>query len=295
VSIRPIDPAEITWRVAGTEFRLLPHPASPPLIMGIVNTTPDSFSDGGQFSTVDSAVAHALRLVQDGADIIDIGGQSTRPGSNPISLSEELDRVLPVVEALRNCSPVFISIDTSKAEVARRAIEAGAQIVNDVTALREDAAMIEVVRSSDVGVIIMHMLGTPKTMQQAPSYQDVSRDVRAFLAERLASLEAAGVERERVAIDPGIGFGKLFKHNLTLIREIGLLVDLNRPICIGASRKGFIGDITARPRHQRAAGTAAISLAAYQRGAHILRVHDVAETRDVIAITRALESGNNNA
>jgi dihydropteroate synthase len=289
VSNCPTDPAEITWRIAGTEFRLLPPPASPPLIMGIVNSTPDSFSDGGQFFAVDRAVAHALHLVEDGADIIDIGGESTRPGSDPISIEEELNRVLPVVEGLRNCSPVFISIDTSKAEVARRAIEAGAQIINDVTALRADAAMIDVVRSSDVGIIIMHMLGTPKTMQQDPRYQNVSQEVRAFLAERLAALEVAGVERQRIAIDPGIGFGKLFEHNLTLVRDIGCFRDLQRPICVGASRKGFIGDITARPRHRRAAGTAAVSLAAYQGGAHIMRVHDVAETRDVIAVTRAIE------
>jgi dihydropteroate synthase len=256
--------------------------------MGIVNTTPDSFSDGGRFATRDAALAQALRLVQDGADIIDFGGQSTRPGSDPVSVEEELRRVLPTVEAFRQASTVLVSVDTSKAEVARRAIHAGANIINDVTALREDPAMIDVIRETHAGVIIMHMLGTPKTMQQAPAYRDVAREVKCFLAERLAWIEKAGVSLDRVAIDPGIGFGKLFEHNLTLIREIGQLVGLNRPVCFGASRKGLIGDITGRPRHERAAGTAAISLAAYQRGAHILRVHDVAETCDVVAIARAV-------
>jgi dihydropteroate synthase len=259
--------------------------------MGIVNTTPDSFSDGGQFLQVDAAVAHALQLIAAGADIIDIGGQSTRPGSDPVSLDDELSRVMPTVQALHKQSDVLISIDTSKAEVARQALAAGARIINDVTALRGDAAMIELARSSAAGIIIMHMMGTPKTMQLAPAYQDVTREVVQFLADRLQSLEAEGIERERVAIDPGIGFGKSFRHNLTLIRELGRLADLQRPICLGASRKGFIGKILGRPVEQLAVGTAAVSVAGYQRGVHILRVHDVAATRDAIAMTRAIDCG----
>jgi dihydropteroate synthase len=205
-----------------------------------------------------------------------------------VPLDEELRRILPVIEQLTRRSPVLVSVDTSKAEVARRSIEAGAHIINDVTAFRDDPAMAAIARESNAGLVIMHMQGTPKTMQLAPAYRDVSAEVGEFLAERLGWLETQGIQTDRVAIDPGIGFGKLFEHNMTLVRELGRLAGLNRPICFGASRKGFLGDITDRPRDRRDAATAAISLAAYMRGASILRVHEVADTRDVITVMRAV-------
>jgi dihydropteroate synthase len=257
--------------------------------MGIVNTTPDSFSDGGQFLATEAAVSHALRLIDEGADIIDIGGQSTRPGAEPVPLDTELARVLPVIESLSKRSDAIISIDTSKAEVARQAIAAGAHIVNDVTALREDPAMIDVAKSCDVGVIVMHMLGTPKTMQTAPTYTDVVAEVRTFLADRVAWLVAQGVSGDRIAVDPGIGFGKTAEHNLLLIRELNALSDLGRPVCLGHSRKRFIGKILNRPVDERLIGTVAGAIAGYQRGANILRVHDVAAVRDAIAMFRAIE------
>jgi dihydropteroate synthase len=291
VTTRPTDSGAITWLVGDTEFHFRIPAVSPPLLMGIVNTTPDSFSDGGQFVNADAAVAHALTLIQEGAGIIDVGGQSTRPGSEPVPLNDELDRVLPAIEALRARSDVLISIDTSKAEVARQAIAAGARIINDVTALTEDPAMIDVACQSRAGIMIMHMPGTPKTMQQFANYDDVTGVVRSYLGDRLDAIESRGISRARVAIDPGIGFGKLLQHNLSLVRDIGRLTDLGRPVCLGASRKGFIGDVLGRPRGQRDVGTAAVSLAAYQRGACILRVHDVATMRDVIAMTRAIDRG----
>jgi dihydropteroate synthase len=281
----------VIWRVAGRVFHFQQPPATIPLVMGIVNTTPDSFSDAGQFLAADQAVAHALRLVDEGADIIDIGGQSTRPGSDPVSLDVELARVLPAIAGLRKRSDVLISIDTSKAEVARQAVAAGAQIINDVTALGEDSEMLDVVKSSDVGVIVMHILGTPKTMQDAPAYGDVVTEIRSFLEERVAWLTAQGVARERIVVDPGIGFGKTHSHNLRLVRDLDRFCELGRPICLGASRKGFIGKILNRPIDQRAAGSAAVALAGYLRGATILRVHDVATTRDLIVMTRTIEQG----
>lgn len=257
--------------------------------MGIVNATPDSFSDGGQFLAPESAVSHALRLVGDGADIIDIGGQSTRPGSEPVPLDVELARVVPVIESLRARSDVLISVDTSKAEVARAAIAAGAVIVNDVTSLREDPAMINVVKTCDVGIVIMHMQGVPRTMQAAPTYTDVAAEVRSFLADRVAWLAAQGVSSDRIAVDPGIGFGKTAEHNLVLIRKLNALTTLARPVCLGHSRKRFIGKILNRPVDERLIGTVAVAIAGYQRGANILRVHDVAAVRDAIAMTRAIE------
>ena len=281
----------VTWQVAERIFHFQRPPATAPLLMGIVNTTPDSFSDAGQFLAPDQAVSHALRLIDEGADIIDIGGQSTRPGSDPVTLDIELARVLPVIEGLRNRSDVLISIDTSKAEVAHRAVAAGARIINDVSSLRDDPGMLDVVKSSGAGVIIMHMLGTPKTMQHAPTYTNVVVEVRSFLAERVAWLTAQGVARDRIAVDPGIGFGKTHEHNLQLVRDLHQFCDLGRPICLGASRKGFIGKILNRLTDQRAIGSAAVALAGYLRGAAILRVHDVAVTRDLITMARAIERG----
>jgi dihydropteroate synthase len=279
----------VLWRFAGREFHFQPPPATMPLVMGIVNVTPDSFSDGGAFLDHDVAVAYALRLVDEGADIIDIGGQSTRPGSDPVSLDVEIARVMPAIERLRARSDVLISVDTSKAEVARRALAAGAQIINDVFSLRDDPGMIDVVAGCDAGLIIMHMLGTPKTMQIDPRYRDVVQDVHAFLAERLEWLAARGVALERVAIDPGIGFGKTHEHNLRLVRELDRFTDLGRPVCLGASRKGFIGKILNRPVEQRVHGSVGVAVAGYLRGAAILRVHDVAATRDTIAMLHAIQ------
>jgi dihydropteroate synthase len=280
----------VAWRFAGREFHLGPPPA-PPLIMGIVNATPDSFSDGGMCLDPDAAVQHALELVQQGADIIDIGGESTRPGAESVPPDLELQRVLPVIEGLRRQSKVLMSIDTSKSAVARRALAAGAEIINDVSAMRADANMVDVAAGSSAGVIIMHMLGTPKTMQQAPRYDDVVADVRALLAERLAWLDSRGILRDRVAVDPGLGFGKTFEHNLRLMHSLADFAPLDRPICLGPSRKSFIGKILGRDVHERIAGTAGVCVAGFLRGAHILRVHDVAAVRDAITMVRAVELG----
>jgi dihydropteroate synthase len=280
---------QVTWHVAGRDFQFQSPPLTAPLLMGIVNTTPDSFSDGGQFLAAESALAHALRLIDDGADIIDVGGQSTRPGSEPVPLDVELARAMPVIESLHRHSNVLISIDTSNAEVARQAIAAGANIVNDITAFRDDPAMIDVVRSCDVGIVIMHMQGTPKTTHIAPPHADVVVEVRTFLAERVAWLVAQGGSGDRIAVDPGIGFGKTAEHNLLLIRELNTLAGLGRPVCLGHSRKRFIGKILNRPVDERLIGTVAVAIAGYQRGANILRVHDVAAVRDAIAMVRAIE------
>jgi dihydropteroate synthase len=257
--------------------------------MGIVNTTPDSFSDGGKFLEHRSAVDHALRLVDEGADIIDVGGQSTRPGSDPVSLDEELRRVVPVVDELRRRLTVPISVDTSKAEIARRAIAAGAQIINDVSSLRDDPAMMDVAAGSDAGLVIMHMLGTPKTMQDNPTYGDVVAEVTAFLAERLEWLTLRGIAAERIAVDPGIGFGKRVEHNLRLLRELGAPARLGRPILLGPSRKNLIGRVLNRPVDQRVFGTVGACVACFLRGAHILRVHDVAAARDAVLVADAIE------
>jgi dihydropteroate synthase len=260
--------------------------------MGIVNTTPDSFSDGGCYLTAEAAVAHALDLVAQGADIIDVGGQSTRPGSDPVSIDVELHRVMPVIESLRAQSDVLISVDTSKAELARQALAAGAQIINDVSSLRDDPAMIDVVAGCDAGLILMHMRGTPKTMQQNTSYIDVTQSVCDFLSERLSWAVSRGVARERIAVDPGIGFGKTRAHNLHLVRSLDRLAALGRPICLGASRKGFIGQVLDRPLEQRLYGTIGVTLAGYWYGAQIMRVHEVAPVRDALAIVRAVEQAD---
>ena len=260
-----------------------------PLVMGIVNVTPDSFSDGGQFLDHRQAIDHALRLAREGADILDIGGESTRPGSQPVPLEEELRRVLPVVQALVKQTAAIISIDTSKAEVARQCLEGGAAIINDVTALRGDPAMPEVPRTHSAGVILMHMQGTPATMQLDPKYDDVVQEVHDFLGERVGGLEQAGLPRERLAIDPGIGFGKRHAHNLTLLAGLDRLLDLGRPICLGVSRKGFIGKIIGKSVADSDLGSVAVACYAMTRGAaQILRVHDVAATVDAVKIIEAI-------
>jgi len=271
-------------------------------LMGIVNVTPDSFSDGGSFLEAGAATAHARELVAQGADILDVGGESTRPGAEPVPAQDELRRVLPVLEGVAAAGlDVQVSIDTSKASVARAAIAAGAQIVNDVSALRADPAMVEVLAGSDVDCCLMHMLGEPRTMQLGaggvggPQYNDVVDDVKAFLEERLSFAVRAGVSEQRVMLDPGIGFGKTVAHNLELLERLGELAALGRPLVIGTSRKGFLGRIladavgAAAPVETagRLPGTIATSVLALERGASVFRVHDVAPVRDALAVTAA--------
>jgi dihydropteroate synthase len=256
-----------------------------PLVMGIVNVTPDSFSDGGQFQSTDAAIEHGLRLVKDGADLLDIGGESSRPGAKPITLDEELVRVLPVIRGLVTQTAVPISVDTTKAEVAQKALEVGVAIINDITAGQGDPKMIEVVRANDAGFILMHMLGTPETMQENPTYQDVVIAVREFLEERIRACATAGIPVERIAVDPGFGFGKTLEHNMSLLKHLDAIAVIGRPVVLGVSRKGFIGQITGRPRNQRAVGSVAMACYCAARGtAHVLRVHDVAETVDAAKI-----------
>jgi dihydropteroate synthase len=261
-----------------------------PLVMGIVNVTPDSFSDGGQFATTPSAVEHGLRLAGEGADILDIGGESSRPGSQRISLEEELARVIPVIRALVARTDVPISVDTTKAEVARRALEAGAAIVNDITAGRGEAGMVDVVREFDAGFILMHMQGTPETMQDNPTYDNVLEEVHDFLKARVQACTDAGISADRLAIDPGIGFGKTLEHNLILMRDLGELTVIGRPVVLGVSRKGLLGQITGRPRPERmAASLAAVCYCASRGAAHVLRVHDVAPTVDAAKVIGAMQ------
>ena len=256
-----------------------------PLVMGVVNVTPDSFSDGGRYSTAEAAIEHGLRLAADGADFLDIGGESSRPGAMPLSLAEELDRVIPVVRGLAERTAVPISMDTTKAEVARQALEAGADIINDITAGLGDPDMVGVVRDAGAGFVLMHMQGTPETMQQNPTYGDVAAEVRDFLVERVGAMIAAGIPKSRLAVDPGIGFGKTFDHTIAQLRDLGGLGDLGLPVVLGVSRKGFIGQITGRDRSERLAGSLAVACYCASHGtAHIVRVHDVAATVDAMKV-----------
>jgi len=275
------------WHLPDRSFRLDRRP----LVMGILNVTPDSFSDGGRHATVTAAVAHGLDLVRQGADLLDIGGESTRPGSLPIAPDEELRRVLPVVAALAPQVPVPLSIDTSKAVVARACLAAGAQIINDVTGLA-DPELVDVVRHFQAGVILMHMQGTPATMQLAPQYADVVADLDRFFQERLHTLAQLGIAGERVALDPGIGFGKTLAHNLDILARLEQFQRLGRPVCLGVSRKGFLGQILGRPVEQRLAGSLAAACHALSKQAvQIVRVHDVAATVDAMTMFAALASG----
>lgn len=259
-----------------------------PLVMGIVNVTPDSFSDGGQFIDPSRAIEHGLKLADDGADILDIGGESTRPGATPVLVNEELKRVVPVIRELARQTNALISIDTMKGTVAEAAIEVGAHIVNDVSALR-DPEMVRVCVKTDVGIILMHMQGTPQTMQTNPSYANVVSDTVTYLKDRIAALGEAGIAAERIVIDPGIGFGKTFSQTMQQLRRLNEYTTLNRPLCLGVSRKGFIGQITGRERLQRLAGTLAVNCFAVASGsAQILRVHDVAEHRDAVKMWEAV-------
>jgi dihydropteroate synthase len=259
-----------------------------PLIMGIVNVTPDSFSDGGKFLERNAAVDHALKLADNGADILDIGGESTRPNADRVSVAEELRRVVDVVTQVRQATDRLISIDTTKAEVARQALAAGANIVNDISGLTFEPEIVDVCAESDCGVICMHILGTPQTMQRDPHYDNVVTDVCDFLSTRLAALERSGIARDRVVNDPGIGFGKTAQHNVDLLSSIGVLRKLDRPVLIGHSRKRFLARVLGRPVEERTFGTIGVAIAVAAQGADIIRVHDVRETRDALLAWHAI-------
>jgi dihydropteroate synthase len=258
-----------------------------PHLMGIVNVTPDSFSDGGKYSSTDLAVAHGLELIAEGADILDIGGESTRPGAPPVSLDEELRRVIPVIEALSAVSTVPLSIDTYKPEVMRSAIAAGIDIVNDVRALQENGAL-DVVANSHVGVCLMHMQGIPQTMQLNPSYVNVVEEVKQFLHARLTVLTGRGVARERIVLDPGFGFGKTTAHNIALIQALETLNDLGQPLLVGLSRKSVLGKIAGGDEQQRLYSGLAASVISAMKGASVLRVHDVKATRDALKVVEVV-------
>lgn len=255
-------------------------------IMGILNVTPDSFSDGGKYLDVNSAVSHALQMEKDGAYIIDVGGESTRPGTDPVAEKEELSRVLPVIERIRDKSHVLISIDTYKSGVAEKALRAGANYINDISGLRGDPEMTDVAREFECPVVVMHMKGTPKTMQKNPTYEDVCVEINDFFTERIAILSQFGINK--IILDPGIGFGKRLEDNLTLIRCCDIFLQHGLPVMVGPSRKSFIGAITGQPEDKRLAGTLAAVQMLVEKGVNILRVHDVRETRDFLQMLTAL-------
>jgi dihydropteroate synthase len=263
------------------------HGAGRPLVCGILNVTPDSFSDGGLYDSLERAVEHGCRLAAEGADLIDIGGESTRPGSRPPALAEELDRVVPVVEALVRRIPVPLSVDTSRPEVMRAAVAAGAYMINDVRALRAPGA-VEAAAELGVPVCLMHMQGSPETMQQDPRYRDAVTEVRAFLAERTRACLEGGIRPERLLVDPGFGFGKTLSQNVALLASLGRLSSLGLPIMVGLSRKSMVGQLTGRAVGERLPGSLAAALIAAQHGAAVLRVHDVPATRDALAILTAV-------
>lgn len=275
---------EYIFQVNGRDYTLGPRT----WIMGVINITPDSFSDGGLYFAEDKALEKGLQLVEEETDIIDIGGESTRPGSEPVSPEEEIRRVIPIITALRKRTDTLISIDTTKSEVAHAALDAGADIINDISALCFDPRMASLVAQEDVPVILMHMKGTPKTMQVNPTYEDVLLEVKAFLEESIDKAQASGIKKEKIIIDPGIGFGKRVKHNLTLINNLHILEELERPILIGISRKSFIGTILDSPPEERLEGTIASAILSVINGAHILRVHDVASVKKAVRVTEAI-------
>ena len=258
-----------------------------PLIMGVVNVTPDSFSDGGRFFGTQQALEHARILIEEGADILDIGGESSRPGAEPVGLDEELRRVMPVLEQLAQL-PVPVSVDTCKPDVMRRALAAGAAMVNDINALREPGAL-EAVAQSQAAVCLMHMQGEPRSMQRDPQYEDVVAEVTAFLAQRVEAAQQAGIARERIVIDPGFGFGKNTGHNLELLQGLSTIAGLGQPVLVGLSRKSLFGKITGKPVADRVSASVAAALLAVERGAALVRVHDVAATRDALLVLNAIE------
>ena len=257
-------------------------------LMGIINVTPDSFSDGGLFNDSAAAVAQARRLIADGADILDIGGESTRPYAAPVSVDEEAARVIPVIRKIRSFSDIPISIDTMKAAVARKALEAGATMINDVSALRHDPLMLDLVKEHDGEVIIMHMQGSPGTMQDNPRYSDVISEIISFFEERLAFLEREGVDLKRIIIDPGIGFGKNLEHNLTILKHLKRFSILGRPVLLGHSRKRFLGDITKIETPDRDLVTAVVSALCQDKEISLIRVHDVASTKHALQVSQAI-------
>ena len=263
-----------------------------PRVVGVINVTPDSFSDGGQFADVDAAVSHGLRLAEEGADMLDIGGESTRPGAHDVSIDEELKRVIPVIEQLAARTSLPIAIDTSKPEVMRAGVAAGAGMINDVYALRREGAM-DAVAELRVPVCLMHMQGEPRSMQDAPHYDDVVGEVHRFLTDRLFSCEISGIDRRKVMVDPGFGFGKDMEHNLALLRRLERFADLGSGVYVGLSRKSMIGTLTGRKQPaDRAVGSVAAALIAVQRGARMVRVHDVAATVDALKVWHAVQSGD---
>lgn len=273
----------MNWRIRGTVLN-----TEKPLIMGIVNVTPDSFYDGGRYAAADKAIAHGLKLAEEGADLLDIGGESTRPGSSPVPEEEELKRVMPVIERLAREVKIPISVDTCKSAVAEKALAAGAQIVNDISALRFDRRLAEVVRSLQSGLVLMHMQGTPRDMQSAPCYCDTIAEIYRFLEERLEFCTSAGIEEDRLAVDPGIGFGKRLEDNLLILNRLSEFKKLNRPLLVGASRKSFLGKITGLPAEERLEGSLAAAVIACVNGANILRVHDVKETKQALEVAYAI-------
>lgn len=263
-------------------------PLDRPLVMGVLNVTPDSFSDGGRYPGTAAAVAHGMAMIEDGADIIDVGGESTRPGASELAATVELERVLPVLTGLAPAAAVLLSVDTRHAEVARACVAAGASIINDVSGFR-DPAMVEFAVACDAGLVVMHMLGEPGTMQDAPHYDDVVADIAGYLSTQAANLEGAGVAGDRIALDPGIGFGKTVEHNLEILRRLDELAALGHPLVLGASRKRFIGEVTGETEPaRRVAGSVAAALWAIEHGAAVVRVHDVKETVQAVRVWQAV-------
>jgi dihydropteroate synthase len=276
------------WSIKDGFFETGKHP----LIMGIVNVTPDSFSDGGQYVSSDDAIRHGLKLVEEGADILDIGGESTRPGAGVVGCDDEVDRVMPVIKGLKAGTDVPISIDTCKAEVASRAIDAGVSIINDVSAMRFDKKMIHVASESGSGVVLMHMKGNPRNMQSDPEYQDVIGEIMDFLNQHIGFAEAGGIQRDKICIDPGIGFGKTLNHNLEIFRHLDRFLELGQPVLTGPSRKSFIGKLlNDAPVHERVEGSAAAVAASVFAGVHVIRVHDVKFMKRVAVVASALRLG----
>jgi len=259
-----------------------------PVVMGVVNVTPDSFFDGGRYAEPDAAIRHALRLAEEGADLLDIGAESTRPGAESIDEGEERRRLMPVVTAVVKAVRIPISVDTTKSTVARAALEAGAVIVNDVSALQADPAMAVLVATTGAGVVLMHMQGIPRTMQKSPAYEDVVGEVAEFFRERIRFCRERGIGQDQIVLDPGIGFGKLLIHNLTLLGQLGTFLPFGRPILVGVSMKSFIGQVLDRPVEERSWGTAAAIALAVSHGARILRVHDVAAMKEVVTMAAAI-------
>jgi dihydropteroate synthase len=279
--------------VKADEFKTwMTTPDRRPLIMGVLNVTPDSFSDGGRFSSVESAIAQAEKLAADGADLIDIGGESTRPGSQRVDPQEQIRRIVPVLEAAASRLPIVWSVDTRSSQVAAAAIDAGAMVINDISAGRDDPAILRLAADQKLPIILMHMQGEPATMQANPHYTNVIAEVKSFFSERIEASKSAGVNPNQILLDPGIGFGKNINHNLTLIREMSRFKDLGRPLVIGTSRKGFIGAISGEPQpNQRLLGTAATVAWSIANGADIVRVHDVEAMLKVVRVIRAIQNG----